>query len=193
MFITVEAIGEEGGYVEIESIVRDGNGFILCTTVVDCCEAPPLESVEIIGTVLSGPQGEKGDQGETGPQGPQGEKGDTGSEVLSYTAGENLSAGRIVVKSSGKVYYFNPNDLDHIGKNLGVTITSALLDEVVNVQFNGSITDASFDFEPDRPLYVGVNGQMFTTVQDVLIIQRAGVSVETNKIIIDFFLPIIKT
>lgn len=75
MYTTVEAIQEEGGYVEVELIIRDDAGFILCTEPIGCCETPPLEVVEIIGTVLSGPQGERGEQGEPGPQGPQGPAG----------------------------------------------------------------------------------------------------------------------
>lgn len=125
-------------------------------------------------------------------KGIKGDKGDPGTDQIEQIAGQNLSSGRAVIKSGGKVYYFNPNDLDHAGKTIGITTTSALSDETVTITFSGIITDAAFNFEEGQALYIGLNGQLFETVQNVLILQRAGASIDYNKILIDFFSPIIK-
>jgi len=126
--------------------------------------------------------------------GEKGLKGDAGTvETYIYPAGENLSSGRAVIKQAGKLYYYNPNDLTQAGKNIGITITSGLVNQNVSVRYSGSITDSAFAFDSDMPLFVGASGQIFSSVQNVSTIVQAGVSLSTNTLIINFQSPILKT
>lgn len=123
-----------------------------------------------------------------GPQGPPG-----GVLINPYIAGENLSTGRAVIKSVNKIYYFNPEDVTHVGRAMGITVTSGLTNESVNVQMNGAVTDASFSFTADQPIYVTTGGVLVNTIPPTTLLQRAGLAISTNSILIEFNTAIIRT
>lgn len=119
-------------------------------------------------------------------------KTDIGATILTFTAGASLSSGRAVIKDTGKVYYFDPTNVAHAGRILGITKTSAASNAPVDVQTSGIITDGAFLFLIDKPVFVGADGILVTTVPATRIIQRVGVSLATDKMNIYFSLPIIK-
>ena len=131
-------------------------------------------------------------QGATGPVGPAGPEG--GSSVT-YAAGENLSTGRVVIIDGGAAWYFQPADVTHAGRAFGVTITSATTGNDVDIQMSGEIEDAALSFDPDKTLWAGADGEIFDTVQAGAgeVHQKAGMSIEGDKMRIDFSIQIIKT
>ena len=125
--------------------------------------------------------------------GPQGPPGPAGGSVVTYEAGENLSAGRVVVIDGLKAWYFQNTDAAHAGRAFGITTTSATAGSNVSIQIAGVLQDAAFGFTADRIVWVGEDGEIFDT-QPVTgaIIQKAGVAVADKKLIIDLSLHILE-
>jgi len=127
-----------------------------------------------------------------GTQGPQGIPGPSGGSAIQYPAGENLSAGRVVVIENGEAFYFQPSITAHGGRAFGVTMASASAGNQVNIQVLGEPTDASFSAFANVPLYVGDDGEIQTTFPASGLIQKAGFGTGTNKIMIDFSTQILQ-
>lgn len=153
------------------------------TTVDVAIETPVLEvevrqptiEIEIGGSV----------PGATGPQGPP---GPAGGSVRTYPAGETLSTGRAVIIHSGAAFYFQHTDVLHHGRCYGVTVTSAsTVGADVDIQVGGERSDAAFTFTANKVLWVGANGVISDTLPvGGAIIQKAGISGEDRKMVIDF-------
>lgn len=123
-------------------------------------------------------------------EGPQGEPGPAGGSVVVYPAGENLSAGRVVIIEAGQAIYFQPSDMSHSGRAFGITATSATTGNNVNIYAIGEATDAAFSAFADVPLYVGDDGELQTTWPTSGLLQKAGFGTGTNKVRIDFSVQI---
>jgi hypothetical protein len=124
---------------------------------------------------------------------PGGGGGGAESSTIIFTAGQNLSSGRAVIKEADKVYYFDPNDVSHAGRVIGITTTSASTDDSVPVQIAGTLTDAAFSFTVDKPVYIADNGQLTTDITTTTLLQRAGLSLATDKMIIEFDFSMVRT
>lgn len=121
-----------------------------------------------------------------GTQGPPGPPGDNGeAPTITATAGENLSAGRAVVIDTAQAYYFQPTNPAHIGRVVGVTKTSATAGASVNIQTGGIVTDAAFTFAPDLPIFSGNDGELTETPPAAGIVQKVGVSIAANQILLN--------
>lgn len=127
----------------------------------------------------------------TGPQGATGPTGPAGGTAVTYTAGENLSAGRVVVIDSGEAFYFQPSDTTHQGRAYGITTTAANSGEDATIQISGEITHPAFTFGPDKILYVFNNGIIVDTAPTVSVLQVAGVSSGSTTMRIDFSISIL--
>lgn len=127
-----------------------------------------------------------------GTQGPQGIPGPAGGSAVQYPAGQNLSAGRVVVIDNGEAFYFQPSITAHGGRAFGVTMASATAGNMVDIQVLGEPVDASFSAFANVPLYVGDDGELQTTFPVSGLIQKAGFGTGTNKIMIDFSTQILQ-
>ena len=126
-------------------------------------------------------------------RGTQGPIGPAGGSIVIYPAGENLSAGRVVIIDGGEAFYFQPSDLSHSGRAFGITATSATTGNNVSIYAIGEATDAAFLSFADVPLYVGDDGELQTNWPGSGIIQKAGFGTGTNKVRIDFSVQIQQT
>lgn len=115
----------------------------------------------------------------------------SGANLESWTAGENLSAGRVVIIDGGEAWYFQPATAAHGGRAWGITTTSATAGNSVTVQREGTVTDAAFSAFSDESVYVGTDGELQTTWPGAgLLVQKAGVAGGSNKVKIDFSIQI---
>jgi hypothetical protein len=131
---------------------------------------------------LVGAKGRKGDKGDTG---------EVGNTSVQYVAGQNLSAGRCVVVENGEAFYFQSGDVSHAGRACGITISSAMIGELVSVQKTGWVEDVSFVNFDAKLLWVGADGELQDTVPTTGVLQKAGIGVGNNKMVIDFSQQII--
>lgn len=125
--------------------------------------------------------------------GPPGPAGPAGGSTITYSAGQNLSTGRVVIIDDLEAFYFQNTDSAHIGRAIGITTTSATTGNNVTIQVSGVVQDAAFGFTADRTVWVGADGEIFDT-QPVtgVIIQKAGVAAEDKKLLIDFSVSVLK-
>jgi len=130
--------------------------------------------------------------GGVGPQGPQGPAGPPGGSTVDYTAGENLSAGRVIMIEGGLAFYFQQSDPTHAGRAVGITTTSATTGNTVSVQKLGDITDVSFSGFSDKLLWVGDDGELQDTPPATGLLQKGGIGIGNNKVAIDFSQQIIQ-
>ena len=125
---------------------------------------------------------------QSGVPGPQGPPGPAGGSAVTFPAGETLSSGRAVIIQDGAAFYFQHNTAAHHGRCYGITITSASsIGADVDVQVAGVRSDAAFNFTANKVLWVGANGVISDTLPTGgALVQKAGISGEENKMVIDF-------
>lgn len=108
------------------------------------------------------------------------------SNLETYPAGENLNAGRLVVIDGGEAFYFQISNPLHAGRAFGITKSSALTGNDVTIQPSGIVTDAAFSALTETPVWAIANGQISNTRPAPGLIQKVGVGLGSNKILIDF-------
>ena len=104
-------------------------------------------------------------------------------------AGENLSALRVVYLDDGQA--FAASATTALAYRLcGVTITAANIGSEVVIQQSGELTDASFNFTTDSPVFLGADGTLTQTpVESGALVAVARVITPT-RIYIDLQQPI---
>lgn len=103
-------------------------------------------AVEVVG---------KGGQGPAGPIGPP---GPAGGDVVVVPAAADLGGHRVVRSSGGFVGYADAYDEDHGDDVLGLTLGAAVAGDDVQVQTAGVITEPSWAWTPEEPIFAGAGG-----------------------------------
>ena len=95
----------------------------------------------------------------TGKNGRQGEPGtSTDDAILSYEAGQILSGHRAVILDDDKVYYADCTTPSHAKRVLGITTGAAMIGAMANIQVNGELTEPSWSWDLDVPVWLSTNG-----------------------------------
>jgi hypothetical protein len=71
-------------------------------------------------------------------------------------------------------------------KLLGISVQSSLLNGTVSIKTSGVVTDASFLFTPDLPIYVGSGGELTQTVPLGGYLRKLGVALSPTSVAINF-------
>lgn len=134
-------------------------------------------------------RGQKGDKGEPGLPGP------SGAVSFQYPAQTALGGHRIVMLNNlGKVEYAFNDDVAHLDRIIGMTTGAASLNAVANVLNIGELSEPSWDWLLNLPIYLGVNGLM-TQVEPVfpgsIFSVIVGFPITANTIFINIGFPII--
>lgn len=91
----------------------------------------------------------------------KGDKGDPGGLTCSKTAGETIGGHRVVIQSSdGKVYYASSYIPEHSAKVCGITTHAATKDAQVLIQAADTLTETSWNWTPDLPIFLGDSGYL---------------------------------
>lgn len=99
-----------------------------------------------------------------GPQGPAGVNGADGGTYATKIAATALGGHRIVRTVSGTdVGYASNDDVLHGDDVLGMTLGAASAGAVVQVANEQDITEPSWSWTPQEPLYLGLNGLVTQT------------------------------
>jgi len=124
-------------------------------------------------------------------RGPQGIPGTAAGTFLQYPAGLALSGHRMVVlDDQEKVIYADNSILSHANKVLGMTTGASVLNDISTIQVNGSISEPSWNWELEVPVWLSTNGlltQVFPTYGFSLII---GFPLTSTNLFIDIKEPI---
>lgn len=99
-----------------------------------------------------------------GAQGPQGIPGESAA-LTNALAAINLSGHRgIVLNSSGQALYADNNTPAHASKFVGITQGAVVAGSNATIQRFGEITEPSWSWTPDQPVYLGANGLITQTM-----------------------------
>lgn len=103
-------------------------------------------------------------------------------------AGATVSALRVVytAPSTSKIFYADKDASSTIGSLLGVTTTSGILDNDINVTTAGIITDSSWNWNMagNVNLFLGTNGAIVQGVLSGAVIVRIGYAISSTKIMV---------
>jgi CheY-specific phosphatase CheX len=115
------------------------------------------------------------------------------SNIKTFICGETGGIGghRVVyLDENGYIKYANNNDLNSVKKIVGITTQASSYLAVQNVQTYGELTDSSFNFNVNYPIYLNGNGLISQTYPSNTCI-ILGFVVSLNKIFINIQQPII--
>jgi hypothetical protein len=124
-----------------------------------------------------------------GPQGPPGTGG--GSSDLSIVAAVALGGHRIVVPDeNGKAIYADNTILSHANKVLGMTTGAVAESGTATVRIEGEITESSWTWTLDIPVWLSTNGLMTQTPPTTGFSLIIGFPISATKLFIDIREPI---
>ena len=101
----------------------------------------------------------EGAQGLPGPPGPPGGGGD---QYVTRTAGQTISANRVLYDRAGLVYPLGQADGENIFAILGLAVSAGQTGAQISVQRSGTVTDSGWSWAFGR-VYLGANGQLTQT------------------------------
>lgn len=130
------------------------------------------------------------DMGTMGPQGPPGEAGAAGS-VLTKTAGAAIGGHRVVVASgASEALLADPSDVSHLHRVIGITEGAAVLGDDINVRFAGEMTEGSWSWTPDAPIYAGAAGVLTQTPPSGAWLRIVAVAITATRIVVGLREPV---
>lgn len=130
--------------------------------------------------------------GAQGPQGIQGPVGPVGGSALSYPAGDALGGHRMVVlNDSQQAIYADSTNLAHANKVLGMTTGAAALGDTASILSGGEVSEPSWNWFLNQPLYVGASGLLTQTPPVAGFSQIVGFPIATNKVFVSLREPVI--
>jgi hypothetical protein len=108
-----------------------------------------------------------------------------------FTAGQNLSSGRIVSMIDDVIVYFDPTDEGFAGNVLGIAKTAALEGDDVSVVTDGIFELVGLGLTPGLKYYAGPNGSVISNPSGLKVVQSIGTALTSNKLKISISSPII--
>lgn len=125
-----------------------------------------------------------------GPQGIQGETGEIGG-VYPFLAGENInSTVPVVTDDQGRILKASNLNPNHAGRVFGITVSSALAGETVNIRMLGLLESPTWTFTVGT-IFLG-DGVVTQTVPAAGFVQILGIAHTPTKISIDLQQPFMR-
>lgn len=119
---------------------------------------------------------------------------DTANVQSSYTAGENLSSGNLVMLGAdGKVYRNDPTLEANYGRAIGFAVQAVLTNQPVTIVTEGQYSQAGFGLSTGAVYYAGPAGSIISTPPASAIYQQVGVARAANILLIEIQEPIIQS
>ena len=128
---------------------------------------------------------------DVGVQGPPGPPGAAGGAVLSLIAGAALGGHRAVRSLAGAVIYADCETLADASLVLGITQGAAIDGAPVLVQTMGLMTEPSWSWTPDLPVFVGSAGVLTQTPPPTGYRLIVGIATRADQIHIGLKMPIV--
>jgi hypothetical protein len=114
-----------------------------------------LDSLQVTAPVYIGQRGEQGEDGAPGV---------AGGVVVTCVAGEALGGHRVVVLNADAEAVYASNVVpEHLHKVLGLTTGAVLLGAEATVQTGGEMTEPTWAWTLDAPIFLGANGLLTQT------------------------------
>ncbi len=113
-----------------------------------------------------------------------------GGDTIPMTAGENLSALRVVMPSPSGAIYADASSI-LTSKLLGITTTSATAGQAVQVKVSGIVSDALWSWVPNDTIWLGSNGMLTSIPPSSGVAARVGIAMTATSIAIQIHQPIV--
>lgn len=113
-------------------------------------------------------------------------------QLLNLTAGQALSALRVVRLVGGSAVYANSSDAAQAGQAVGVTTQAAAFGAVVSVRRDGRISDSSWNWTYGNPVYFNSAGALTQSPPTTGFIQVVGYPLGATELIVNFEQPILR-
>lgn len=114
-------------------------------------------------------------------QGPAGRDG-ASADLPYFTTGEALGGHRMVVLIDDKLYYADQSNISHMGLVRGMTLGAASTGASIQIQTSGVLTEPSWNYTPNLPLYLGTNGLITTIPPSSGFVLEIGQTISATKI-----------
>jgi hypothetical protein len=118
-------------------------------------------------------------------QGPPGPPGTSSGSVELYSAGAVLGGHRIVIVDAGLARYADASNVSHAHRVVGMTIGAVDAGMPAQVQTGGLITEPSWTWTPDQPLYLREAGQIGHTPPTSGFVLSVGFAVSATQIFLN--------
>ena len=157
----------------VQSLTPDAQASVIIT---ESASANVISSSEI------GPQGVQGAQGIPGP---------AGATIISYPAASAIGGHRVVVLNADEeVEYADNTTAAHANKVIGLTTGAAIEGADVIIQSYGEMSEVSWSWTLDVPVWLGTNGLMTQTPPTSGFSLIIGFPVSATKLFVDLREPI---
>lgn len=113
-----------------------------------------------------------------------------GGDTIPMTAGENLSALRVVMSGPSGVIYADASSI-LTSKPVGITMTAATAGQTVQVKAAGIISDALWSWVPNDTIWLGSNGMLTSTPPSSGVAARVGIAMTATSIMVQIHQPIV--
>lgn len=113
--------------------------------------------------------------------------------VTRYFSGEDIPSGRAIVNVDKVIYLYNPMNITHVNKFIGISTQTVLSGSTVPLIRTGFITNSLFVFSEDLPIFIHPGGTLSTVPSmQYLIVQQVGRATNENSFVIDLNTPTIR-
>jgi hypothetical protein len=118
-------------------------------------------------------------------KGAQGGKGDAGG-VVEVTFGENISAYRCVyLNDDNEAMILDVEDVENSTAFAGVTKRAQVTGEINDIQFLGYMTNSSWNFTANLPVFLGANGIVTQTIPTTGFTLRLGFAATSTSVLLN--------
>ena len=188
---TVEIAEVPSGIVEIVNTVTEESAVEIVNNIgVDVVEIVEDSSVDVVEIVNDTLVHEVVIESAGIIPGPRGADGLPGGSTLSYPAGEILSGHRMVVLENGELFYASKDVAAHATKVLGMTVGATVLGGIAAVQTGGEITEPSWAWTLDVPVWLSTNGLLSQVPPTLGFSLIVGFPISATKLLIRFSEPL---
>lgn len=98
------------------------------------------------------------------------------------TAANSLSALRVVVLANNQLTYADSSLPEHAFKVVGLLPAAVVAGATVQVLTDGSISDSSWNWNPERPIFLGANGQLTQTAPETGFLLQVATAATSTQI-----------
>lgn len=130
---------------------------------VQSVTVPPVISASVVSTVTS--VEDKMQIIEIVTQGLQGAAGISGGSYIPYTATTSISGHRVVCASFNNTIIYADSSIKTLANSIiGITSNAGNIGDVINVQTSSTITEPSWNWVQNLPIFCSING-LLTQIQ----------------------------
>lgn len=137
----------------------------------------------------------EGDSGtellEVARQGPPGVPGGAGGSFVLFPASTAIGGHRAVRLLGGQLAYASASNVADANLVIGITVSAASQGGAAGVQTSGTMTEPSWSWTPDAPVFCGEQGALTQVAPSAGFVLIIGVAISATRILVGAKMPLI--